>query len=115
MKAEILFSSQAQHDLSETCDYIAYQLQNRSAARSFLKKIQKEVSTLSKFPESGTPLSFSGSELSYRYLICGNYMVFYRFRDHTVFIDRILYGGRDYLSILFGDELKQIEFELCRE
>ena len=48
------------------------------------------------------------AELSYRYLICGNYMVFYRFRDRTVFIDRILYGGRDYLSILFGDELKQI-------
>lgn len=105
MKIKTVFSCEARHDLSEACDYIAFQLQNRSAARAFLAKIQKAVSVLSQFPESGTPLSFSGSEHLYRYLICGSYMVFYRFTDQTVFIDRILYGRRDYLSILFGDEL----------
>ena len=30
-------------------------------------------------------------------------MVFYRVSDKDVFIDRVLYGRRDYLRILFAD------------
>ena len=35
----------------------------------------------------------------------GDYMVFYHISTETVWIDRILYGRRDYLAILFGNEL----------
>ena len=35
----------------------------------------------------------------------GDYMVFYHISGETVWIDRILYGRRDYLAILFGNEL----------
>ena len=30
-------------------------------------------------------------------------MIFYRVTGKDVFIDRVLYGRRDYLRILFGD------------
>jgi len=39
----------------------------------------------------------------YRFLVCGNYLAFYRYKDATVYVDRILYGRRDYLKILFPE------------
>lgn len=32
-------------------------------------------------------------------------MAFYHVHNEEVMVDRILYGRRDYLSILFGEEL----------
>lgn len=42
-------------------------------------------------------------ETDYRFVISGNYLSFYRYRDDTIFVDRILYARRDYMKILFGD------------
>jgi len=36
-------------------------------------------------------------------------MTFYRTSGNDVYIDRILYGKRDYLKILFGDFSKEAE------
>lgn len=102
---KIVFSAAARQDLFETSDYIASKLRNKSAARTLLKRIQTEVMTLAQFPESGTPLSFPGLNIVYRYLVCGNYLIFYHLCESTAHIDRILYGRRDYLSILFSEEL----------
>ena len=37
-------------------------------------------------------------------LVCGDYLAFYRVDGDTVYVDRILYGRRDYMALLFGDE-----------
>ena len=103
--ADIVFSPEAKRDLTETSDYIAFKLHNKSAARNLISRIQTTVMSLRQFPESGAPLSFAGLNIVYRYLICGSYMIFYHISGNTVHIDRILYGRRDYLSILFGGEL----------
>lgn len=103
--ADIVFSPEAKRDLTETGDYIAFKLRDRSAARNLISRIQRAILSLRQFPESGTPLSFAGPNIVYRYLICGSYMIFYHISGNTVHIDRILYGRRDYLSILFGEEL----------
>ena len=42
-------------------------------------------------------------ESDYRFLVSGNYLVFYRAYGKDVYIDRVLYGRRDYMLILFGD------------
>ena len=105
--ADIVLSPEAKRDLTETGDYIAFKLRNKSAARNLISRIQRVILSLRKFPESGTPLSFSGLNIVYRYLICGSYLIFYHISGNTVHIDRILYGRRDYLSILFGEELAE--------
>lgn len=102
-----VISPEARHDLSEIVDYIAFKLRNKAAARRLLARIQKAVLSLEHFPESGTLLHFWGPAPPYRYLICGSYMIFYHVSENTVYIDRILYGRRDYLSILFGDALTE--------
>ena len=56
----------------------------------------------------GTPLSAVMDVSSeYRYLVSGNYMVFYRVQGMDVYIDRVLYGRRDYMKLLFQDLLPE--------
>ena len=105
--AKAVFTPMARQDLLETGDYIAHQLRNHSAARNLIRKIKVAVKDLEQFPYSGTPLEVSGVHILYRYVICGNYMIFYHISETTVWIDRILYGRRDYLAILFGSELPE--------
>lgn len=43
----------------------------------------------------------------YRFLVSGNYMVFYRVQDSDVHIDHVLYGRSEYMSALFKDLLRE--------
>ena len=91
--------------MQETRRYISSVLSNPSASRQTLKRIATQLHTLEQFPEAGTPILISGSPVAYRYLVCGSYMAFYHIRNEEVIVDRVLDGRRDYLSILFGDQL----------
>lgn len=103
--AKTVFTPLARRDLMEAGDYIALRLHNRPAARNLMRRIQSAVKMLEQFPCSGTPLDVGEGPILYRYLVCGSYMIFYHISDDTVWIDRVLYGRRDYLAILFGNEL----------
>ena len=60
-----------------------------------------EVDRLETFAELGAPLSsIANVEEDYRFLVSGSYMIFYRVMGSDVYADRILYGRRDYLSVL---------------
>jgi addiction module RelE/StbE family toxin len=108
---EISYSGSAIKDLEQIGDYIAEQFKNLGGALNTVNKIQGRINTLNDFPLIGAPLSsIYGIATDYRFLVCGNYLVFYRLYDNRVLIDRILYGKRDYLTILFGD-LPQDETE----
>ena len=97
-------SPEAQEDLSEIKAYIAEDLENPQAALSTVTKITKTIRMLQDHALIGTPLSaLADVNSDYRYLVSGNYMVFYRVAGKDVFIDRVLYGRRDYLRILFAD------------
>lgn len=99
----ILVSPEAQNDLREIRRYISEELENPVAAGNTLAQITKRMRSLLDFPESGSQLAaIVGIDTAYRYLVCGSYLAFYRTQEDAVFIDRILYGRRDYLGLLFG-------------
>ena len=105
--AKIRYSKSAIRDLEEIGDYIADTLKSPIAALNTVDKIQDAVDRLASFPQIGSPLSTKVNvESDYRFLVCGNYLVFYRGETDSVYIDRILYGRRDYMAILFGDITK---------
>ena len=67
-----------------------------------IKRITKKIRLLNDNPLMGAPLaSISGANSDERFLVCGSYMVFYRITRENIFIDRVLYGRRDYLRVLF--------------
>jgi len=44
----------------------------------------------------------------YRFLVTGSYLTFYRVYGSDIYVDRVLYGRRDYLRVLF-DKLQDDE------
>lgn len=90
--------------MDEIWDYIVSELQNRSAAERTVNRIMDAVDQLEDFAEIAAPLSsIADVEGDYRVLVTGSYLIFYRAHGKEVYVDRILYGRRDYLRILFGD------------
>ena len=87
--------------MDDIWDYIVSELQNRSAAERVIDRIMDAVDPLKNFEEMGTPLSsIADVGTDYRFLVSGNYMVFYRVQGSDVYIDRVLYGRSDYMSVL---------------
>ena len=108
MKNKIHYSSESRRDLDDIWDYIVSDLQNRSAAERVIDHIMNAVDPLKNFAEMGTPLSsIADIGTEYRFLVSGNYMVFYRVQGNDVYIDRVLYGRSNYMSILFNDLLRE--------
>ena len=108
MKNKIHYSPESRRDLDNIWDYIVSELQNRSAAERVIDCIMDAVDPLKNFAEMGTPLSsIADIGTDYRFLVSGNYMVFYRVQGNDVYIDRVLYGRSDYMSVLFKDLLRE--------
>ena len=103
MKNKIYIAPEARQDMDEIFDYILYALGNPTAAMNVIDRIMEAIEQLADFPHLGAPLSsIARVESTYRFLVTDNYMTFYRVMDENVFVDRVLYGRRDYLRILLG-------------
>ena len=91
----------AQEDLRDIQTYIAQELENPQAARTVTKRITSCIRDLKTHAYLGAPLSsIANVEEDYRFLVSGSYLIFYRVMGSDVYVDRILYGRRDYLSVL---------------
>lgn len=100
---KLLLSQEARKDLREIFDYISKELENPEAAQHTIAGITQKLHLLEQHSEIGARLGRTmGLESEYRYLICGNYYVFYRTHGDNVYIDRIMYHRRDFMRVLFG-------------
>ena len=101
---KIRLSPVALKDLKEIKFYIENDLSNPTAANNVIKRIVADYNRLAHSPYIGTQLSVKiPVDTDYRYVVSGNYLVFYKVEGEYVSIYRILYGGRDYLKIIFED------------
>ena len=109
--SKLQVSPAAQRDLQEIKSYIASDLDNPTAALSIVKKITKRIRGLLDHPLMGAPLSsVCNADNDERFLVSGKYLIFYHtaYHENAVTIDRVLYGGRDYLRILFERTLEEL-------
>ena len=106
--AELRVSPEAANDLREIRKYIAIQLDAPVAAQKLVSRILQSMRRLADFPKSGPALSsVLNVETDYRFQVCGNYLIFYRLEQQTVYIVRVLYGKRNYMKLLFGEQQPQ--------
>lgn len=95
----------AKQDLLDIKDYITYELDSPTAAINVVSGIIESYEKLKEFPMLGIELSSKiGVSTDYRYLISGNYIVFYKVDKIYISIYRILYSRRDYIKILLGEQ-----------
>ena len=101
---KLKISPEAKDDLAEIKGYISQELCNPQAAVNLVSKITKKIRGLSEHLGISAPLSsVVDIQTGYRFLVCANHLIFYRYENGIVFVSRILYGRRDYTHILFGD------------
>ena len=99
-------SDEAHNDLLDIKSYIEEELQNPSATLETVSRIANSLRILQDYAQAEAPLSsIADIEKDYRFIVSGNYISFYRTYGNEVFIDRILYARRDFLRILFGDNI----------
>ena len=99
---KISVSQEAINDLRQIREYISVDLDNEKSAARIVGDIVKRIGQLKELPEIGAQLSSRVDvKTDYRYLVCGNYNVFYRIELDTVKIVRILNARRNFMTILF--------------
>lgn len=104
-KSKIYYAPESRQDLDDIWDYIVSELQNPTAALHVVNRILDAVDDLAYHPLMGESLSATADvDGDYRFLVSGNYRIFYRVIGQHVYVDRILYGRREYLRVLFGDK-----------
>lgn len=68
----------------------------------YLKGIKAKIENKILFPNSGTPLYFTGSFTGFRYIVYKSYIAFYRVTEDKIIVERILPAKSDYCSILIN-------------
>ena len=101
---KVVISPEARKDLSEIKEYISENLGSPQSAQNTVGKVMSKLRELEAFSGIGTPLSsIIDIETDYRFLVCENYLAFYRTEKNMVYVDRIIYKKRNYIGILFGE------------
>lgn len=89
----------AKQDLLDIVDYL--NTLSQDTALRYYDLLTEEVASLSYMPERcPRPKDLALAAKGYRCLLVKNYLVFYVVDRDTVQIRRVLYGRRDYSSLL---------------
>lgn len=103
MSYEVIITRQADADLREIYEYIAFELLSPENAATQLNRLEDNIMGLADFPEKykryeNEPWYSRGM----RVMPVDNYLVFYILnkKQNTVIILRVMYGGRDIDNLL---------------
>ena len=101
---ELVWSPAAVDDLNNAADYIELELASPKAARDLVDSIIAKALLFAEVPGSGTSLRMiSGIDTGYRYMVSGNWMVFFKCDEGRALVVRVLYAKSDYMKTLFGE------------
>ena len=97
-----VLAAEARRDLKSIQDYIGDDCESPQTALKVIEKILDRIENLLTFPDTGTLLSPKVKfPTNYRYARASGYLIFYRHENNQIFVDRIIHGRRNYISILF--------------
>jgi len=102
IKPEI--SSEARRDLKDIQKYISEEQESPRNALKVIENILDRIEKLLGLPCSGTLLSPKVNfPTNYRYVRASSYLIFYRYENNIIYIDRIIHEKRNYISVLFPE------------
>ena len=97
-------SAEARRDLKGIQDYITDEQESPLTAVKVIDMILDRIEDLLTFPNTGTLLFPKVNfPTNYRYARAAGYLIFYRYENNKIFVDRIIHGKRDYIAILFPE------------
>lgn len=97
----IEYSKNSKQDLIGIKKYIKYNLQEPNIANKLINKIKKEIDQLAINPELYSIIDDDFiKKRETRKVVVNNYIVFYRIKNNSVEIVRVLYGRRNWIKLL---------------
>ena len=91
----------ARLDMEQIFDYIAVELCNPTAAIGQINDFEKAFENVCAFPQSCPTIHNEYvKDKSLRKLIVNHYIAFYRIKDTEIQVVRVLYGMRNYETLL---------------
>lgn len=100
-KYKIEYSRDSKQDLVRIKKYIKYNLQEPKIAENLINKIRDGIEKLRDDPEIYSIIDEDIiKRLEIRKILIENYIVFYRIKNQTIEIVRIMYGKRNWISLL---------------
>jgi len=110
MSFHIQYTIEAIEDLRNIYEYISYYLLVPHTAQKQIRRIMDSIQKLNEMPErfmyyKENPWHDKGL----RFFPVDHYLVFYVVVDNTVFIDRIIYSGRDIRKQLENTDPNQLQ------
>ena len=100
---KIVITPDAEADLIDLRDYISNVLLARDTARNYIRRIRKEIGTLSEMPARNRLVDDEPwHTYGVRWMIVNNFYVYYRVDEsaRNVFVLNIVYARRDQLRVL---------------
>ena len=100
-KYNIEYSKESKQDLIGIKQYIKYNLQEPDIAQKLISKIRKQIKSLKYSTEIYAIIDDDIiKKLEIRKLIVDNYIVFFRIKNDSIQIVRIMYGRRNWINLL---------------
>ena len=97
----IEYSKEAKEDLIGIKQYIKYNLQEPETESKLISKIRMSIKSLKDNHEIFAIIDDDIiTKLEIRKLIVDNYIVFYRIKNDSIEIVRIMYGRRNWINLL---------------
>lgn len=97
----IEYSQEAKKDLIDIKKYIKYNLQEPNIAKKLITKIRKSIDSLKDNPKIYSAIDDELiKRLEIRKLIVDNYIIFYRIKENTIQIVRVIYARRNWITLL---------------
>jgi len=95
-------STEAKRDLKSIQAYISDEKESPLTALKVIENILNKIDDLIRLPNSGTLLAGKVNfPTNYRFKRASGYLIFYRYENNRIFVDRIIHEKRDYIAILF--------------
>ena len=93
---KIVYLPIAEDDILAAVEYIAYKLDNPSAAKALLDELDKTVERVARFPYSSELYRTDRPmRKEIRMVSVKNYVLYYAVAEETVEIQRLIHGRRD--------------------
>ena len=100
-KYNIEYSMESKQDLIDIKRYIKYNLQEPNTAQKLITKIKEEIDSIKDNPEMYSIIDDDIiKRFKIRKLVVDNYIIFYRINDENIQIVRVMYGKRNWITLL---------------
>jgi len=97
-------SAEARRDLKGIQEYISEEKESPQTALKVIENILDKIEGLIRLPNSGTLLAGKVNfPTNYRFKRASGYLIFYRYENSQIFVDRIIHEKRNYIAILFPE------------